>query len=348
MDAEAPRVVDGDQQREDVVDVALRPSNFADFVGQKAVTDNLKVFVQAAKGRGEALDHLLFHGPPGLGKTTLAYIIAEEMGAGITVVQAPALERKGDLAGVLTQQRQGQVLFIDEIHRLNPAVEETLYAAMEDFRFDILLGEGPHAKSIRITLKPFTLIGATTRTGLLTGPLRDRFGYSARLQYYDSSDIELILNRSARLLKIDMDPSGTAEIGARSRGTPRVANRLLRRVRDFAQVEGDGRVDVGVARGALDRLGVDRIGLDQMDRALLEAIVLKFDGGPVGVESLAAAVGETTGAIVDVHEPFLIQQGYLHRTPRGRVVTRRACEHLNLPMPGQNAQAPSQDQGDLF
>ena len=346
-DSAEPRVVAGDQQREDVVDVALRPSTFDDFVGQRAVTDNLKVFVQAAKGRGEALDHLLFHGPPGLGKTTLAHIIAQEMGAGITVVQAPALERKGDLAGVLTQQREGQVLFIDEIHRLNPAVEETLYAAMEDYRFDILLGEGPHAKSIRITLKPFTLVGATTRTGLLTGPLRDRFGYTARLEYYDSADIERILRRSAGLLKVPLDPGGATEIGVRSRGTPRVANRLLRRVRDFAQVEGDGAVTQAVARGALDRLGVDRVGLDQMDRAILEAIAKKFDGGPVGVESLAAAVGETVGAIEDVHEPYLIQQGYLHRTPRGRVVTRRACEHLDLPLP--TAQGAAADpQSELF
>ncbi len=343
-----PRVVAGEQQREDVVDVALSPSTFDDFVGQKAVTDNLKVFVQAAKGRDEALDHLLFHGPPGLGKTTLAHIIAEEMGAGITVIQAPALERKGDLAGVLTQQRQGQVLFIDEIHRLTPAVEETLYAAMEDYRFDILLGEGPHAKSVRITLKPFTLIGATTRTGLLTGPLRDRFGYAARLEYYDAADIERILRRSSGLLKVPLDPGGASEISSRSRGTPRVANRLLRRVRDFAQVEGDGTVTMSVARGALDRLGVDRVGLDQMDRAILEAIAIKFDGGPVGVESLAAAVGETTGAIEDVHEPYLIQQGYLHRTPRGRVVTRRACEHLDLPLPGQRGTGAEHDQGEMF
>lgn len=348
MDVQAPRITDGDQQADDLVEVALRPGSFSDFVGQAAVTDNLKIFVQAARARSEALDHLLFHGPPGLGKTTLAHIIAHEMGAGITVVQAPALERKGDLAGVLTQQREGQVLFIDEIHRLNPAVEETLYAAMEDYRFDILLGEGPHAKSVRITLKPFTLIGATTRTGLLTGPLRDRFGYTARLNYYGSADIQRILKRSASLLDVDLQTGGTEEISGRSRGTPRVANRLLRRVRDFAQVEGDGRVDRAVARGALDRLGVDRVGLDLMDRAILEAIAIKFDGGPVGVESLAAAVGETSGAIEDVHEPYLIQQGYLHRTPRGRVVTRHACEHLDLPLPGQGAPARASGQGEIF
>lgn len=331
-----PRIIDGEgRSDEGLVDAALRPTTFSDFVGQRAVTDNLKVFVAAARERGEALDHLLFHGPPGLGKTTLAHIIAEEMGCGITVVQAPALERKGDLAGVLTQQRPGQVLFIDEIHRLNPAVEETLYAAMEDFRFDILLGEGPHAKSVRITLNPFTLVGATTRTGLLTGPMRDRFGYSARLDYYEPADLVRILRRSSTLLRVDLSADGADEIAGRARGTPRVANRLLRRVRDFAQVEGDGRVDRAVASGALARLGVDARGLDEMDRAILRAIACKFDGGPVGVESLAAAVGETSGTIEDVHEPFLIQQGYMHRTPRGRVVTRRACEHLGLPAPGR-------------
>ena len=335
-----PRVVSGEAQGEEgLVDAALRPSSFEEFVGQRGVTDNLKVFVQAAKARGEALDHVLFHGPPGLGKTTLAHIIAQEMGSGITVVQAPALERKGDLAGVLTQQRQGQVLFIDEIHRLSAAVEETLYAAMEDYRFDILLGEGPHAKSVRITLKPFTLVGATTRTGLLTNPLRDRFGYTARLDYYGPSELDRILRRSSDLLRVTLTDDGAQEIASRARGTPRVANRLLRRVRDFAEVEGDGCIDERVARRALDRLGVDARGLDEMDRAILRAIAIKFDGGPVGVESLAAAVGETVGAIEDVHEPYLIQQGYLHRTPRGRVVTRQACEHLDLPVPGGPGQS---------
>jgi Holliday junction DNA helicase RuvB len=315
---------------DDGFDVSLRPKIFEEYVGQEQLKSNLRVFVAAAKGRDEALDHMLFYGPPGLGKTTLAHIIAAELGTRISVIQAPALERKGDLAGILTNLERHQVLFIDEIHRLNPAVEESLYAAMEDFQFDILLGEGPHARSVRLDLKPFTLVGATTRTGLMTAPLRSRFGYTARLEYYSSAEIERILVRSAGIMNVALEPSGAHEIGGRSRGTPRIANRLLRRVRDFAEVEGDGRVDEVQAAASLERLLVDKAGLDVMDRELLSAIVTRFDGGPVGIESLSAAVGETVGTIEDVHEPFLIQQGFLHRTSRGRVATARAYEHLGV------------------
>ena len=350
-DGDGPdRVVDGDRQADDArADPSLRPVTFAEYIGQKTVKANLKVFVAAALARGEPLCHLLFHGPPGLGKTTFAHLVAHELGVKVTVVQAPALERKGDLAGILSRLEERQVLFIDEVHRLNPAVEELLYSAMEDFRIDIPLDQGLHARMLPFALQPFTLIGATTRTGLLTAPMRDRFGYTGRLEFYAPAELQRILFRSAGLLGIRLEEAGAREIAGRARGTPRVANRLLRRVRDFADVEGDGGIDRAMAESALDRLDVDRVGLDAMDREILRAIVLKFDGGPVGVESLAAAVGETAGTIEDVHETFLIQQGYLHRTPRGRVATARAYEHLGLerPEPGP-ADGGGGPQDELF
>ncbi len=320
-------------REDEVFDRALRPSGFDEYVGQSRLTDNLKVFVTAARQRNEPLDHVLFCGPPGLGKTTLAHIMSKEMDAPITCVQAPALERKADLAGILTNLREKEVLFIDEIHRLNPAVEECLYAAMEDFHFDVVFGEGPRARSIRLPLKPFTLVGATTRTGLLTGPLRDRFGVTGRLEYYADSDLASIIERSAKILNIQIHPDASVEIARRSRGTPRIANRLLRRVRDFAEVEGNGSIDKEMASSSLGRLDVDNMGLDRMDRAFLTTIISKFDGGPVGIDTLAASVGEQRDTLEDVVEPYLMQQGFLHRTPRGRIITRFACEHLGLPIP---------------
>jgi Holliday junction DNA helicase RuvB len=314
------------------LDHALRPKSFEDYVGQKALVENLKVFARAARQRGEPLDHVLLSGPPGLGKTTLAHIIAHEMGAVLHQTSGPAIEKKGDLAGLVTHLGQGDVLFIDEIHRLAPAVEENLYPAMEDFRFDVLIGEGAHARSISLDLKPFTLVGATTRTGLLASPLRDRFGFSARLDFYGHADLVTILQRSAALLGVELDDAGAAEIAARCRGTPRIANRLLRRVRDFAEVLHEGRVTVDVAREALDRLNIDRRGLDEMDKRLLEVLIDKFDGRPVGLDTLAAALGEEAGTIEDVYEPYLLQEGLLMRTPRGRVATPRAWEHLGKTM----------------
>jgi Holliday junction DNA helicase RuvB len=323
------------------LDHALRPKSFDDYVGQKSLVENLKVFARAARQRGEPLDHVLLFGPPGLGKTTLAHIVAHEMGAALHQTSGPAIEKKGDLAGLVTHLGAGDVLFIDEIHRLTPAVEENLYPAMEDFRFDVLIGEGAHARSISLDLKPFTLVGATTRTGLLTSPLRDRFGFTARLEFYSHEDLRAILRRSAGLLEIDLDDDGAAEIAARCRGTPRIANRLLRRVRDFAQVLHEGRITVEVARSALDRLGVDRKGLDDMDKRLLEALIDKFDGRAVGLETLAAALGEEANTIEDVYEPYLLQEGFLMRTPRGRVATARAYEHLGKA-------APKKPQASLF
>jgi Holliday junction DNA helicase RuvB len=310
------------------LDHALRPKSFDDYVGQKALIENLKVFARAARQRGEPLDHVLLSGPPGLGKTTLAHIIAHEMGAVLHQTSGPAIEKKGDLAGLVTHLGAGDVLFIDEIHRLAPAVEENLYPAMEDFRFDVLIGEGAHARSISLDLKPFTLVGATTRTGLLASPLRDRFGFSARLDFYNQADLVAILHRSAALLQIELDDGGATELAARCRGTPRIANRLLRRVRDFAEVLHEGRITVDVAREALDRLNIDRKGLDEMDKRLLDVLIDKFDGRPVGLDTLAAALGEEAGTIEDVYEPYLLQEGLLMRTPRGRVATPRAYEHL--------------------
>ena len=312
---------------------ALRPRSFADYVGQSKLKENLSIFVKAAKLRGEALDHILFCGPPGLGKTTMALILAEEMGVAIRVTSGPVIEKKGDLAGMLTGLADGDILFIDEIHRLAPAVEESLYPAMEDYTFDIIIGEGPHARSVPLALSRFTLVGATTRTGLLTSPMRNRFGLIARMDYYSHEELTKIVLRSASLLDLKIDPAGAQEIARRSRGTPRVANRLLRRVRDFAQVEGDGTIRKGVAASSLDRLDVDAIGLENTDRDYLLALLDKFGGGPVGVETLAAALSEERDTLEDVVEPYLLQQGFIQRTPRGRVATDHAWAHMGLRKP---------------
>ena len=326
------------------VDRAIRPRRLQDYVGQPAVREQMEIFIGAARGRREALDHTLIFGPPGLGKTTLSHIIAHEMQVSLRQTSGPVLEKPGDLAALLTNLEAGDVLFVDEIHRLSPVVEEILYPAMEDFQLDIMIGEGPAARSIKLDLPPFTLVGATTRAGLLTSPLRDRFGIVQRLEYYSAEDLTHIVRRSAQILAIHADPEGAAEIARRSRGTPRIANRLLRRVRDFAQVKAGGQITREVADQALAMLKVDGLGFDHMDRRLLEAVIQKFDGGPVGVESLAAAIGEERGTIEDVLEPFLIQQGYLVRTPRGRMATQSAYRHFGLAPPRREA-APM---GDLF
>jgi Holliday junction DNA helicase RuvB len=315
------------------LDVSLRPRLFSDFIGQRQIVSNLRTFIDAAKNRGEPLDHVLLSGPPGLGKTTLAHIIANEMGVGIRTTSGPAIERKGDIAAILTALEPGDVLFIDEIHRLGRVVEELLYSAMEDFALDIILGQGPSAKSIRLSLPRFTLVGATTRTGLLTSPLRDRFGVAFRLEFYRPEDLEEVIRRSARTMSIPIDGEGAREIARRSRGTPRVANRLLRRVRDFAQVEGDGRIHRKIADHALLQMEVDKEGLDVMDRKILRVILEKFHGGPVGVETISASISEERDTIEDVYEPFLLQQGFLKRTPRGRVATPAAYKHLGIPAP---------------
>ena len=315
---------------------ALRPRLFDEYIGQKKEKENLRVFVEAAKQRGEALDHILLCGPPGLGKTTMAYIIANELGVEIHTTSGPAIERKGDLAGILTSLNERDVLFIDEIHRLNIVVEENLYPAMEDFNFEVSLGSGAGAKIYKMPVQPFTLIGATTRTGLLTGPLRNRFGHTARLSFYEPSELKLIVERSARILAIDIDEAGATEISTRARGTPRIANRLLRRVRDFAQIDGKGKIDKKTASSALDRLEVDLCGLDTMDRTILSTIIGKFGGGPVGLDTIAASVGEEKDTIEDVYEPYLLQQGFIQRTPRGRIATPRAYEHLKIPPPQTN------------
>jgi Holliday junction DNA helicase RuvB len=320
------------------VEASLRPRSFDEYVGQSAVVEKLKVYVQAARSRGEALDHCLFSGPPGLGKTSLAYIMANELGVGIHVTSGPALERKGDLAGLLTNLNERDILFIDEVHRLNAAIEEYLYPAMEDFRLDITIDTGPAARAMKIDLPPFTLIGATTRTGLLTSPLRDRFQIQERLEYYEPKHLEQILNRSARILGVKLDREGSREIATRARGTPRIANRLLRRLRDFAQVEGDGSITQELASTALTRLGVDASGLDAMDRKILLTILEKFGGGPVGVETIAAAVGEQRDTIEDVYEPFLLQEGFLQRTPRGRTATHHAYTYFNKKAPTSGGQ----------
>ena len=328
------RLIDAGMTGEEVRDEPrLRPQRLADYIGQDKVREQMEIFIHAARNRGEALDHCLFFGPPGLGKTTLAHIVAHEMGANLHQTSGPVLERAGDLAALLTNLEKGDVLFVDEIHRLNPVVEEALYPALEDFALDIMIGEGPAARSIKLDIAPFTLVGATTRAGLLTSPLRDRFGIVARLDFYDSVALERIVTRSAGILDVPMDAGGAREMSARARGTPRVANGLLRRVRDYAEVRAGGLVSADVARGALDFLEVDRKGFDALDRRLLSTIVRHFDGGPVGVDSLAAAIGEERGTIEDVIEPFLIQQGFLKRTPRGRMATARAWQHVGLTPP---------------
>ena len=315
------------------IEKALRPKAIGEFGGQQKIVDNLSVFIGAAKMRNEALDHVLLHGPPGLGKTTLSYIISNELGANMRMTSGPVLEKPGDLAGLLTNLESGDVLFIDEIHRLNTVVEEYLYSAMEDYRIDIMIDSGPNARSIQIQINPFTLIGATTRMGLLTAPMRARFGINCLLDYYDIKTLVAIIKRSADILAIPIADQGAFEIARRSRGTPRMANALLRRVRDFAQMKGDGTIDLEIAKYALNALNVDESGLDEMDNRILGTIIHKFKGGPVGLSTIATAVGEEQGTIEEVHEPFLIMEGYIQRTPRGREATPKAYKHLNVPMP---------------
>jgi len=327
-------------RQEDAIERALRPKRLAEYVGQVKIREQLEIFIQAARNRSEALDHVLLFGPPGLGKTTLSHIIAAELGVNLRQTSGPVLEKPKDLAALLTNLEKNDVLFIDEIHRLSPVVEEILYPALEDYQIDIMIGEGPAARSIKLDLQPFTLVGATTRAGMLTNPLRDRFGIVARLEFYTADELARIVQRSAGLLNAPMDEEGGFEIARRSRGTPRIANRLLRRVRDYAEVKGDGRITKSIADKALAMLDVDPQGFDVMDRKLLEAVIHRFDGGPVGLDNIAASIGEEAGTIEDVIEPYLIQQGYLQRTPRGRIATLAAFRHLGV--------APPQAAGGLF
>ena len=327
---------------------ALRPLRFEDFSGQTKVTDNLRVFVEAAKYRGEPLDHTLLHGPPGLGKTTLSNIIANELGVGFKVTSGPVLDKPGDLAGLLTSLEPNDVLFIDEIHRLSPVVEEYLYSAMEDYRIDIMIDKGPSARSIQIDLNPFTLVGATTRSGLLTAPLRARFGINLHLEYYEAETLKRIITRSAGILGVPISSEAASEIASRSRGTPRIANALLRRVRDFAQVRGDGSIDLKIARFALEALNIDKHGLDEIDNKILLTIIDKFKGGPVGINTIATAVGEDAGTVEEVYEPFLIKEGFIKRTPRGREVTELAYTHLGRTLGTRFGNLGQGIQGDLF
>ncbi len=333
------------RQKEKDFEQALRPLRFEDFSGQTKVVENLRIFVEAAKYRGEPLDHTLLHGPPGLGKTTLSNIIANELGVGFKLTSGPVLDKPGDLAGILTSLEPNDVLFIDEIHRLSPVVEEYLYSAMEDYRIDIMIDKGPSARSIQIDLAPFTLVGATTRSGLLTAPLRARFGINMHLEYYDALTLQKIIERSAGILGVPLDGRASAEISSRSRGTPRIANALLRRVRDFAQVKGNGKIDLQIARYALEALNIDRYGLDEIDNKILLTIIDKFKGGPVGINTIATAIGEDGGTVEEVYEPFLIKEGFIKRTPRGREVTELAYSHFGRTMGNRYG---NQLQGDLF
>ncbi len=317
-------------RKDNEFDGIIRPQELDDFTGQREIVSNLHIYIQAAKMRGEALDHVLFHGPPGLGKTTLAHIIAHEMGVNMKVTSGPVLDKPGDLAGLLTSLETGDVLFIDEIHRLSAEVEEYLYSAMEDYVIDIMIDKGPGARSVRISLNPFTLVGATTRSGLLTAPLRARFGITCALEYYDVGDLQRIVERSARILALEIDPDAAREIAFRSRGTARIANALLRRVRDFAQVLGNGRIDLEIARYALDKLRIDKRGLDSIDNKILRTLITNFKGGPVGVSTLATSISEDAGTLEEVYEPFLIKEGFMVRTPRGRMVTELAYKHLGM------------------